>query len=176
MVGIILTYMLTMALDLQNGIAMPNNIFQASDLANQRVEVLDAARSGRARVRDKDGTGLVMLRESELEVLEGYAAWSQKLQRLTDLLASDGELNVRSLGDLAWLRAFDRDDIRAFADELLQSLIAGLADGDLEPVDETVRAWRVTARQLEDPLRREVLLSHRTDADFIDASAPSGGA
>lgn len=153
---------------------MEHVIFQASDLAKERVRVLDAARAGRAVVRDKDGTGLVMLPESHLAVLEGYARWSQTLQRLNVLVAAERQVSVAELGDLAWLRVFDKDDQRAFSDELHEALIAGLSDEDLGAVDEVVADWKVTARQLEDPLRRSVLLGATGPGDFVEADKPEG--
>jgi hypothetical protein len=114
-----------------------------------------------------------MLPESDLAVLEGFALWSQKLQRLNVLVASERDVSVAELGDLAWLRVFDKEDQRAFAEELHESLIAGLSDQDLSTVDEVVTAWRITARQLEDPLRRSVLLGRHDLADFGDAEEPA---
>lgn len=152
---------------------MDSIIFQASDLAKDRTKFLDAARSGRALVRDKDGTGLVMLPESELAVLEGFALWSQVHQRLTTFLATKRETSVTELGELAWLRVFDREDITEFANELHESLIAGLADRDVSTITETVDAWRTTARQLEDPLRRSVLLGTKDLSDFVEVEKPA---
>ena len=151
---------------------MNSVIFQSSDLATQRTEVLKAARNGRALVRDKDGTGLVMLPEQDLNLLEQYAAWSQIHARLSVLIESDQSLTVGVLGDLAWLRVFDRDDIAEFAAELHSSLVAGLSDRDITPVEETVHAWRVTAKQLEDPLRRSVLLERVEEGDLLEAPRP----
>ena len=151
---------------------MDTVIFQASDLVKERVRVLDAARAGRAVLRDRDGVGLVMLPEARLNVLEGFAKWSQTLQRLDNLLRSKREASVIELGDLAWLRVFDRADRLTFSRELHLALIAGLADDDLGPVEEVVRDWKITARQLEDPLRRSILLGSRDIADFVEVDAP----
>lgn len=151
---------------------MENVIFQASDLARDRTRFLDAARSGRALIRDKDGTGLVMLPESELAVLEGYAVWSQRLNRLTSLIESDRPLTAALLGELAWLRVFDAEDLREFVGELHTALIAGLADQSLEEVEQLVTDWRITARQLEDPLRRSVLLGRDAGEQLINAPEP----
>jgi hypothetical protein len=151
---------------------MDDVIFQASDLAKERTRLLAAARSGRAVVRDKDGTGLVMLPESRLAVLEGYARWSLVHQRLGSLLASKREFSVAEWGELSWLRVFERADIEAFADELHESLIASLADGDLKAINETVAAWLLTSRQLDDPLRRSVLLGHDDPLDLVEAEEP----
>lgn len=152
---------------------MESIIFQASDLARDRTRFLDAARSGRALVRDKDGTGLVMLPESDLAILEGFASWSQVHNRLVHLLASRRELTVGELGDLAWLRVFSPEDVRDFVDELHSTLIAALADRRIEVLDEMVRDWRVTARQLEDPLRRSVLLGHANLDELVEVEAPA---
>ena len=151
---------------------MERLIFQSSDLVKNRVKLLETARAGRALVRDKDGAGLVMLPEQELDVLEQYALWSQVHLRLTSISESQQKITVSSLGDLAWLRVFDREDIAEFAAELHDALIAGLSDRRVEPVQEVVKAWRVTASQLEAPLRKSVLLERMKLADFDDAEEP----
>ncbi|MGC5660374.1 hypothetical protein ACN261_08210 [Micromonospora sp. WMMD723] len=154
---------------------MGSTIFQASDLTNQRrVEFLDAARSGRARLRDKDGTSLVMLPESHLVWLETMARWSAVHLRLEELLRRGVMPSITDLGDLAWLRAFDVDDLAEFVGELHEALVLANADQDPSGLDECVNAWRTTARQLEDPLRRRILLGDRSDADFEEAPRPVG--
>ncbi|GAA4180182.1 hypothetical protein GCM10022252_02660 [Streptosporangium oxazolinicum] len=151
---------------------MTDVIFQSSDLANKRTEVLDAAREGLARVRDKDGTSLVMLPERRLRLLEEIARWSRAHMRLDELLRRDVTLNVGDLGDLAWLRVFDADDLREFVEDLHDALIAAHSDEDTTALDECIRGWRVTARQIEDPLRRSVLMGKRAAEDFVEVSEP----
>jgi len=143
-------------------------IYQASDLATKRREFLEAARAGRAHLRDTDGTNLVALRAQELEVLDGLAYWSAQHRSLSRQLRGTERLTVEGLADLAWLRAFDRDDVEAFVDELSDCLIAASADRDLAVLNEAVRAWRATAQQLDDPLRRSVLLSRHDQREFIE--------
>lgn len=152
---------------------MPDVIFQASDLRGaKRREFLDAAKSGRAQLRDTDGRSIVALPAGDLEVLEQLAHWSAEHRRLVGLLESDETLSVRALGALAWLRAFDRDDIRAFVDELQEVLIIAMADNDASPIREVIHAWRVTAAELEDPARREVLTGRFDPRNFDDAVDP----
>jgi len=153
---------------------MNDNIFQTSDLATKRVEFMDAARDGRARVRDKDGTSYVMLPEGQLALLEELAQWSQALFRLETLLRR-GRPKVTELGDLAWLRCFDQDDLREFVDDLHVALVAANADGDKRVLDDCLSEWRTTARQLADPLRRSVLLGSHNPDDFEEASEPADG-
>ena len=87
---------------------MSDTIFQSSDLAgSRRTEFLDAARSGLARLRDKDGTSLVMLPESKLRLLQTLAAWWESYTRLAGLLRRSALPTPTELGGLAWLRVFD---------------------------------------------------------------------
>lgn len=153
---------------------MTDTIFQASDLAgSKRVEFLDAAREGVARLRDRDGTSLVMLPESVLRLLEQLSTWWEAYTRLDCLLRrSTGVPNARELGDMAWLRTFDRDDMEEFLAELHDALVAASADRDAEALDRCIRDWRITGRQLEDPLRRSVLLGEKSDDDFVEVEEP----
>lgn len=155
---------------------MAGPIFQVSDLANKRVEFLEAARGEGARLRDRDGTSLVMLPESRLELLEGLAQASQATTRVSALLRRGTRPSVAELGDLAWLRPFDVDDLRGFVEELDEAIISAYADHDKEIVDECLRAWRVTAQQLEDPLRRNVLLGHKDIDDYVQVGRPADDA
>lgn len=152
---------------------VPDEIFQTSDLANKRTQVVNAARAGVARVRDKDGTGLVMLPEGELDTLRALACWSAAHLRLEALLRRASKPTVAELGELAWLRVFDDEDLAEFMTELQDVLIAAHADNSAEALHACIHAWRVTARQLEDPLRREVLLRGRLEAaDMVEVARP----
>jgi hypothetical protein len=153
---------------------MTDTIFQASDLAGtKRVEFLDAARGGRARLRDRDGTSLVMLPESRLRLLETLAAWWESYTKLDCLLRRGGVPAASDLGELAWLRSFDRDDMEEFLGELRDALVAASADQDSAVLDSCISAWRITARQLEDPLRRSVLLGAHSPSDFVEVGEPT---
>ena len=148
-------------------------IFQSTDLAQRRTEFLDAARQGFARLRDKDGTSLVMLPEKQLQLLEKIRKWSSVHLRLERMLSRpDFKPTVQNLGDLAWLRVFDCDDLREFTNELNEALVVADSDNDTLVLDECLKAWMVTARQLEDPLRRSVLLAKDDDPDLIEVERP----
>lgn len=153
---------------------MSDIVYQASDLTGtKRVDFINEARHGRARLRATDGTSLVMLPESKLDLLEALARWGEAHVRLSTLLRrSTGTLTTAALGELAWLRSFDREDIEEFLDELRDALIAAKADEDTEVLDECLHAWRVTARQLADPLRRSVLLGSRRSDDYVEVGRP----
>ena len=151
---------------------MSDVIFQVTDLAQKRLELLEAARGGGARLRDKDGTSLVMLPEGRLLLLEELANWSTAHLRLDELISRGKRPSVGDLGNLAWLRVFDDEDLREFTHDLQQALIASYADRDLAPLHDCVEAWRLTAQQLEDPLRRHVLLGKVAPQDLVEALRP----
>ena len=149
-------------------------IFQVSDLANNRTEFIDEARQGLARLRDKDGTSLVMMRESEFSRL-------QRMEELTGLLLMLEHINhlgrvpsLYELGEHSWLRVFGSEDLKEMSSELSLALIAARGDEDTRAADDCLRAWRLTARQLEDPLRRSALMSQLTSDDLVDAPRPNG--
>ncbi|HWE88727.1 MAG TPA: hypothetical protein VG317_04610 [Pseudonocardiaceae bacterium] len=153
---------------------MPDMIFQVSDLAQNRLQVLKAARAGGARVRDKDGLSLIMLPEGKLELLEELVTWNAAHLRLEELLARGVAPSVSDLGDLAWLRVFDSDELKEFLDELHRALTASHADGTLDALRDCITAWRTTARQLDDPLRRSILRSPLGANDFVEVERPDG--
>jgi hypothetical protein len=147
-------------------------IFQPTDLANKRVEFLDAARNGQARLRYKDGTSLVMLPESRLHLLETLAKWQQAYMKLESILRRRELPRAAELGELAWLRSFERNDLEEFVSELHDALVAANADEDTVALDDCIRGWRTTARQLEDPLRRSILLGPHNPQDYVEVGAP----
>lgn len=128
--------------------SMSEAIYLPSDLAgNKRTEFINQARHGVARLRDKDGTSLVMLPERQLTLLENLARWAESYARLDNALRrSDSPPTLTDLGDLAWLRRFDREDQLEFLEELHDALIAARSDQDLAPLEECLHAWQVTAR------------------------------
>jgi len=151
---------------------MSDLIFLPTDLASKRVEFLDAARKDRARLRDKDGTSYVMLRESRVQLLETLTTWWQAHMRLEGFLRRSELPKAGELGELAWLRSFERQDLEEFVNELRDALVAANADGDTAALDDCIRGWHTTARQLEDPLRRSVLLGRHAPEDYVEAAKP----
>lgn len=57
-------------------------IFTASDLDRKRRAVLDAAKGGGARVRDTDGSHLVMESAQAYDAREATAEWAVRLHQL----------------------------------------------------------------------------------------------
>lgn len=150
------------------------SIFQVTDLAKHRTEVLEAARQDTAIIRDNQGPELVMLQMNRLKNLETYKEWSLKLERLRDILQSGNRPNAVGWGDLAWLRVFDDDDLRSFCTDLSNELVIDAAEDDFSGLEQLLREWKVTAGQLEDPLRKHILLSPRfSHEEFIEASEPN---
>ncbi len=149
-------------------------IFQLSDLSRRPKSVLERAAGGEALIRGKDGASLVMTSESRVRNLEKYRDWSIRLMQLRSFLDSENTPGIPQWGELAWLRVFDEDDLRTFISEAESQLLMSDALGDYSEFDELVDEWKVTAGQLEDPLRRHILLSRGIDDDaFIEARRPT---
>jgi hypothetical protein len=80
-------------------------IYTASDLDRRRREVTDTARRGLARIRDTDGTGLVLLPAHHYEVLETVSRWYDRLDVVERARAKPAAERVPAdFGDLTWLR------------------------------------------------------------------------
>jgi hypothetical protein len=134
------------------------HIYQASDLAGKRREVLDTARSGFAQIRDTDGTGLVLLPQVRFELLRELR---EQFSRFVSLLAAferpKNERRMTDFGDFAWLAAFDEDDQLSFRRELMETLLQSLANDSTDPVERCVRDWRTTALALSNEKTRRIL-------------------
>jgi len=104
--------------------------FQATDLARRHREVIDVARSGRALVRDKDGTVLVLAPGAEIERTAEIADLALDLIRADFAVRQQPRLrSPEAFGGLAWLSVLPDEAQRQFLDELTKSLICEGAPG-----------------------------------------------
>lgn len=148
-------------------------IFNASDLRQSR-RALDAAKeAGVARVRDADGTALLIAREDavgealrERDVLSVVAEAALRLHGIEGLPVAD--LTDTVLGDWRWVRTLDDEDRHAFFADMWSALGEALADESSTAVLETLADWRETARALADPERRHKLMAPIDAADFVE--------
>jgi hypothetical protein len=113
-----------------------------------------------------------MLPESKLRLFQTLASWWKSYTKLDALLRRDTLPTPTELGELAWLRFFDRGDLSEFLSDLHDGLVAASADEDIAALEATLHAWRTTAHQLEDPLRRSVLLGEHTVDDYVEVGQP----
>lgn len=160
--------------DIGYDVVMPSEvIYTVSDLSRKRREVADVARRGLARIRDTDGTGLVLLPAQRYEVLAAVSLWADRLgvvQRAQ--IKSHTERTPADFGDLTWLRHFDDEDLAEFVSELRQTLSLAYHDNDLTALVDAVADWMATAEELSDPARREILLGAVNVADFVEVARP----
>lgn len=138
----------------------PTLAYQATDLARRHREVIDAARTGRALVRDKDGTALIMTLAADVERNEEIADLALELVRLRQAVEQPAEQrSPMSYGDLAWLSILPDANQRQFLDELTESLLVAASGTSLHPVELLIDDWRATAEAWADPDTREALLA-----------------
>lgn len=159
-------------------------IFQSSDLNQRGRAVLDAAREGFVRVRDKDGVSLVMTREERFDEMErshnvGSAIAGATATFVLIERAVEHHPGLRpalaELGDWVWARYLPVEDLNELVAEMRDSLYQACREFSVEPLQESLTAWRETAMMLRDPLSRETLLGDDDDG-YVDAARPEGEA
>lgn len=136
----------------------PDASFQATDLARNAREVLDAARTpAGALIRDKDGTNFRVVlagrASQESFTLRGLSD-AIRILRLASLQVRDPAL----YGDLAWLAPLPAEAQTEFAWAYAQAIQSAPSTG-LEPVEALMYEWQQTARAWSDDTLREDLLS-----------------
>ena len=168
---------------------MPGATYLPTDLQRCYRLVLDQAKSGQARVRDLDGTSVLLLPEAEVELLRRVTAAAANLAAVDGVLermegregvervaVASAQPDLLQYGDWTWLRVFDRDDLRAFARDVREAVIVAVRERSTALLEEELRAWRVTAAQAEDPLLRAVLEAGPLEDDFVEVRRPSRAA
>jgi len=149
-------------------------IFQPSDLNQHGRAILDAARQGGARIRDKDGMGLLVLPEEHVEALEAVARYATEfltIERAMALTRTEGREAIR-VSPWPWLASLDDDDLAQFVAELRDALLVAFKTGTIKPTEQLIAEWRVTAEQLSDPTRRRVLLEPLATDDYVEVQRP----
>lgn len=153
-----------------------DKIYQPSDLNQGYRAILDEAREGsNPRVRDKDGTGIVVVLEQEFDALTALTTATASyilLDRAVAHRTKDEAPSLAEFGDWTWLRHFDRDDLVEFLGEIGDALVVANRERTFEPVRVVLRDWMTTANALADPLRRQILLGDPQDEDFVEVARP----
>lgn len=147
-----------------------------SDLQRRYRAILDEAKAGQARVRDLDGTSILLLPEADVEALRRVSAAAANLvaiERLVEATAT-GRADLAEYGEWSWLRVFDADDLREFIGEIREAIIVGAREGSTALLDEQLRAWHVTAQHADDPLFRDILRGGASEEEFVEVSRPRG--
>jgi hypothetical protein len=134
--------------------------YQATDLARNHRDVIDAARGGGALIRDKDGTTLVMAPAAEISRTQEIADLALDLLRVEQALEStEAPRSAASYGGLAWLSVLPDDSQRRFLTEVGEELLMAASGTSLAPVGHTLADWRATAEAWADPETRDALLA-----------------
>jgi hypothetical protein len=139
---------------------MPSSarIYQASDLNQNGRAILDAARESVARVRDKDGTSLVMLPEERLEGLrenaEDLVGLGEAVASYVTLQRAVAQLDSRPVslaeyGVFTWARTLRARQLTDFVRELGDALILCGRERSSVPLRDTVAPWRALAESTQ---------------------------
>lgn len=134
--------------------------YQATDLARNSRDVLDAAREGRALIRDKDGLALVMLPAADVARGDEIVEISVDLLRVARaVLDRDAHPSAVSYGGLGWLSVLPADAQRAFFLEMTEAVLVAASGLDFRHAEHVLGDWRATAESWADPDTRERLLA-----------------
>jgi hypothetical protein len=147
-------------------------IYQPSDLNRRYRRVLQDARAGAARIRDNDGTALVIVPERRFQALRSVAEAAANLAGLQRALDERRSPTLADFGAWTWLRVLDPDDLRTFVAEVQEAVMLAGREESAGPLEETLRAWRLTAEQAGDPVRDAILLGTHRPEDFVEARRP----
>lgn len=124
-----------------------STIFTASDLDRRRREVLDAAKRGVVRVRDTDGTSIVMETEQTHEAREVAAQWAIRLHQLDQVAGMPRERRrPRDFGDVTWARYLSDADLDGMRDMLWDAVLATRAEGNPAIVLSVAEDWMKRAQ------------------------------
>lgn len=153
---------------------MPGTTYLPTDLQRRYRTILDEARAGEARVRDQDGTTILLLPEAEVETLRRVAAAAVNLATIEHVLEvmDTRRPELPEYGEWSWLRVFDSPDVHEFVRDVREAIIVAVREGSTGLLDEHLRAWRLTAREAEDPLFRAILRAGAVESDFIEVRRP----
>lgn len=145
-----------------------------TDLQRRYRAVLDEAKTGEARVRDLDGTNVLLLPEAAVEALRRVGSAAANLAAVERVLEvrDDRAPSLAEYSDWTWLRVFDSDDLREFIRDIREAIIVAVREGSTELLDEQLRAWRTTAEQADDPVFRAILKTGASKDDFVEVSRP----
>lgn len=149
-------------------------VYETDDLPTRTQAIVDEARAGEARLRDRDGFGLVMLPEQRVRFLEVLSRCATNLVGIERDLASNTPLPLSpdAYGDWPWLKEFDAEDLQEFVREMRSVLMEANREVSLQQLEETLHAWQATAEALPDPVRREILLGRPRYEDFVEVTRP----
>jgi hypothetical protein len=131
--------------------------YQATDLARNHREVLDAARRGGALIRDKDGLALRLAPADELDRERDIADLALDLVRAA-LAIFAGGAPASSFGDLGWVSVLPAGAQQQFFAEMAEALLLAASGVALRNVELLLGDWRATAESWADPETREQLL------------------
>jgi hypothetical protein len=144
-------------------------MYQASDLAKQRRDFIDAGRAGRALLRDTDGFALVLSPLHVMEVEQEIRSTAINVLR-TEAALTRPDVRTSEL-PYGWLLQFDEDDREEFLNEIRDAVTLAESTCDVEPIRHCLDDWQRTARALSDPNRRAILMS--SGDDFVEVKTPA---
>jgi hypothetical protein len=145
-----------------------------TDLQRHYRSILDEAKVGEARVRDSDGTSILLIPEAQVHALRQVSAAAANLaavETVAEAMASRCP-GLTEYGEWSWLRVFDADDLREFIRDIREAIVVAAREGSSALLEEQLRAWHVTAQQATDPVFRDILRGGASEGNFVEVGGP----
>lgn len=154
---------------------MSATTYTPTDVQRRYREILDVARTGSARIRDTDGTTLVLSPAGDVEFLSGFLRHYVDHARFLSALATNAGTPSSAWADgtpYPFVAALDDDEVQEFARELSGMLRHAAETHSLEAHEGTIAAWRSTAEIVADPAVLAVALAPIDHGSVVRLSEP----
>jgi hypothetical protein len=151
-----------------------STVFSPTDLRKNRRALDEARKQGASRLRDTDGTSLLIIEERHVQELarakeiNSFVAELFSRLHLLDCHLKAGPLSNSLLGDWRWLSPLDGGDWEDFLDEMWEAGDEARSERSLQPVQDALEAWRETARALGDDERMAALTTPFDAEAFVE--------
>ena len=121
-----------------------DEVYSSTDLNRRSAEVLDQARKGPVTISRNGEQFALFKREQAAGLVRAALQFGPTLELLEGALSVvEGKEPVAAL---AWLKAFERDDIRKMVREVLVTSISAVREtGDWQAVNDIVHEWHESA-------------------------------
>jgi hypothetical protein len=109
-----------------------------------------------------------------LPAMEAVARAAANLLKVQAAARTNNIGNKADYGEWPWLASLGDEDLRAFIAETEAAIVEAATAGSVEPIEQNLKEWGLTAEAAADPAFRDVMNSALREEDFIEVSRPGG--
>lgn len=155
---------------------MATTTFTPTDVQRRYREILDLARAdGSARIRDTDGTTLILAPAANVEFHQGLARHLVDYSRFQAAYAAHAGTPATTWAagtPYPFVAALNVDEVTEFLRELIATLLSAAETQTLEAHEGNLAAWRSTAEIVADPAVLAAALAPIDHGSVVALSEP----